>query len=119
MQSSAAPFQDFFDRPRHARPAFRGALALTDFIGIFGATSRRLLDASFSRRRQIDAGSARFGQTDGDGLLRRARAMLALADLVYLVLDEFAGLSACRFTGTLVLPGFANDFLSWHGSCSL
>ncbi|MGY3653240.1 hypothetical protein ACVWW2_008531 [Bradyrhizobium sp. LM4.3] len=45
--------------------------------------------------------------------------MLALADLVDLVLDEFAGLRACRFAGTLVLSGFADDFLSWHRFSSL
>src|SRR5262245_19282833 len=93
--------------------------ALAGLIGVFGAPARRLLGPSFAGRRQIDTGAACFGEADGDGLPRRARAMLALADLVDLVLHEFAGLRARRLAFTFVLPGFANDLLSWHESGSV
>ena len=49
-----------------------------------GLTSRRWLE--------LDPCAARFGQTDGDGLLRRTRAMLALSDVVNLLAHELTSL---------------------------
>jgi len=48
--------------------------------------------ATFRRRKRYSA-AARFGEADGDRLLRRARTVLALADVMYLLANELARLS--------------------------
>jgi hypothetical protein len=45
----------------------------------------------------------RLREANRDRLLRRARTMLALADVVHLLPDEFAGLRRGRFARLLVL----------------
>jgi hypothetical protein len=53
---------------------------------------RRVLADSLFRRRQLDPGAASFGKPDGNGLLGRARPVLALADVFHGLVDEFTGL---------------------------
>ena len=55
-----------------------------------------------------------LGKTDGDGLLRRSRPMLATADLVNLFANEFAGLSRGRFARALVLTSLLDCSLVRH-----
>src|SRR6185503_14141024 len=68
------------------------------------------------RGRQLDAGATRLRQADGDGLLGRPRAVLALADVVHLLADELAGLGRCRLALALVSPRSLDGFLLWHDS---
>ena len=63
------------------------------------STSSRL------RRPELHAGAPRLRKADRDGLLRRARAVLAFADVMDLFADELARLRARRLPGPLVLPG--------------
>src|SRR5207248_2956421 len=72
------------------------------------------LDAALLGRRQLDAGAARFGKTDGDRLLRRARAVLALTDLVDLLMYELARLRRGRLALARVLSCLLDGFLPRH-----
>ena len=55
------------------------------------------------RRREFHAGAARLGEPDGDGLLRGARAVLALAHVVNLLAHELSRLRGRRLALGLVL----------------
>lgn len=59
------------------------------------------------RRRQFHSSPARLGQTDGDGLLRRTRAVSAFADMMKFFAHKFARLSGRRFS---FAPVFARPF---------
>jgi hypothetical protein len=50
----------------------------------------------------MDTCPSRLREANRDRLLRRARTMLALADVVHLLADEFAGLRRGRFARLLV-----------------
>ena len=65
-------------------------------------------------RRQLDSGSTRLGETNGDRLLRRAGAMLAFPNVFHLFSHKLARLSGRRFAFTLVLPRAFNYFFFWH-----
>jgi len=69
---------------------------------------------AFARRWQIDTGTPRLRQADRDGLLGRASAVLALADVVHFLVDEFAGLCARRLAFALVAPGALDGLSFWH-----
>src|SRR5438067_1701824 len=91
---------------RGARAA-RGGLALAVLTGAVrrdGAAARSRRRGPLLGRRQLDAGPARLGEADGDGLLGRARAVLALAHVVDLLPHELAGLPG----GTLALATVAS-----------
>src|SRR6188474_1313767 len=83
-------------------------------------TARRCGAALGVRRRacrrfaQLDAGPARLRQPDRDRLLRRSRAVLALADMMDLFADELAGLRGRCFPLTFVAPRAFQRFLLWH-----
>src|SRR5207302_8450595 len=74
--------------------------------------------ATFGRS-ELDAGAARFGKPNGDSLLRRARSVLALADVVHLLANKFARLRAGRFSLALLLVCAFQGLLLWHGYPSL
>src|SRR6267378_5409443 len=87
--------------------ATRGGRALAVLTGAVrrdGAAARSRRRAPLLRRRQLDAGPARLGEADGDGLLGRARAVLALTHVVDLLAHELAGLRG----GTLALAAVAS-----------
>jgi hypothetical protein len=63
---------------------------------------------------QLDAGPSCLRETDGDRLFRRARAMLALADVKDLLADELAGLGRGRLSGTLRLTSSSGCGLFGH-----
>src|SRR5512147_1959802 len=91
------------DRPRPlARHRPLAAMALLALAS--GALPSLLGRRALLRHRQIDAGTPRLRETDGDGLLGRTGAVLALADVVDLLADELAGLGARRLPLSLVAP---------------
>src|SRR5262249_10900435 len=67
------------------------------------AALRRGLGAA-RRRRQRHAGAARLRQADGDRLLRRSRAVFALANVMDLLADELTRLRARRLPLPFVAP---------------
>ena len=92
--------------PRRGRPAFalqrapgrRGASGGGPLSRAARGAARRCGAAFGSRRcarrrtRQLHARTSRFRQADGNGLLRRSRAVFALADVVDLFANELARL---------------------------
>jgi hypothetical protein len=112
-------------RPSFALERLGGGLGATG-IGFviwffaFGQVALGVLDGSFGRfswlgGRQFDAGAARFGEADGDRLLRRSRAMFALPNVIDRLFDEFARLSGGRFSLALVSTGALKRFFLGHG----
>src|SRR5215831_132672 len=79
---------------RTRAPARRGAPArgLLPILSRLPARARRR--GPRLRRPQRDAGAARLREADRDRLLGRARAVLALADVVHLLADELTRLRA-------------------------
>src|SRR5690348_7308040 len=76
-----------------ARTLGGGALAAgSGFAGAGTLARRGLLGAGRLLARHLDAGTPRLGKADGDGLLRRTRAMLAFAHMLDFLMDVFAGL---------------------------
>src|SRR5262245_45600638 len=65
-------------------------------------TPRRRRRLALLLRRQLDACAPCLGEADGNRLLRRARAVLALAHVVDLFADELARLCARRLALPLV-----------------
>src|SRR5205085_5310325 len=84
-----------------------------------GPGSHLLGSPSAFGRSELDAGAARFGKPNGNSLLRRARSVLALADVVHLLTNKFARLSARGFALALILVGAFQCLLLWHGYPSL
>src|SRR5438105_4974768 len=79
-----------------ARALRRGLLAAPTQGGLRAAPClRRRL--SRLRRAQIHTRPPRLRQSDGDGLLGRARAVLSFTDVVHLLAHELTGLRRCRF----------------------
>jgi len=72
--------------------------------------------ASAFGRAELYPRPAGLGKADGDGLLRRARAVLAFTDVVYFFADEFAGLRRGRFSLLLVAFGAFARFFFRHGA---
>src|SRR5438067_532206 len=70
--------------------------------------------ATFGRS-ELDAGAARFGKPNCNSLLRRARSVLALANVMHLLANKFARLSAGRFALALILVCAFQCLLLWHG----
>jgi hypothetical protein len=90
-------------RTRDARPAVGFALVLARGISVCGASARARLGLPFPWRAKGNACTPRFGQADGDGLLRRSRPMFAPADLAYLLVHELASLGGRCFPRPFVL----------------
>jgi hypothetical protein len=89
-------------------------MILAGFVGAFGTFPSFLGHRASFRRFEFHSGSARLGEADGNGLLRRASAMLAFADVVHLFADEFACLSGRGVAFALVFPcSFERGFF-WH-----
>src|SRR5438552_16745823 len=83
--------------PGRVLPGFLGCLAL-------------------GRRRQVNAGTPRLGQADGDGLFRRARPVLPLADVLNRFANEFARLGTGCLAFPFVLTSSCERFFLWHDS---
>src|SRR5690348_8492550 len=120
MGRGRAPFapQDTPDRPRAARGhLLRPALARAH--GPLGAAPRLRLRRALLRRGERHARAARLGQPDRDRLLRALRTVLAFADVVHLLADEFSRLRARRLAFPAILRGALQRGLLWHGVASL
>jgi len=81
---------------------------------MLGAATRLFGCFAFFRSRQIDAGAARFREPDGDRLFCGSCAVLALADMMHLFANEFAGLCRRGFTLPLVALRPFDRFLLRH-----
>src|SRR5437763_12029834 len=88
--------------PRRRLPL---SAAVTARVGALGALARLLRRLAALRRRQIDARLPRLRQADRDRLLRRLRAVLALADVVHFLAYELATLRRGGFALLLVAAG--------------
>src|SRR3954470_7927287 len=100
MRGSAAPFplQCAHRRARALRTGFgpcRRTMAAS--VGTLRALPRFRRRCAFARRLQINARASCLREPDRNGLLRRARAMLAFADMVDLLANELACLRAGSF----------------------
>src|SRR5207237_5389472 len=95
-----------------AQPSLRGAAALARHVASMDVARRGFAARALALAGQRYAGAPGFRQADGDGLLGRARAVLALADVVDLLAHELAGggrgslarahLGLCPFDGRLL-----------------
>src|ERR1700682_6544514 len=88
---------------------------LPDLIGAPGRAPRSRLCLSLGRRFERHAGPPGLGKADGDRLLRGARAVLSLADVLDLLADELAcrGRGLLAFAQVLLRP--LHRFLLGHG----
>lgn len=62
----------------------------------------------------MDSRAASLGQADRDRLLRRSRAVFALADMIHFFAHEFSGLGAWSFALALILARPCDRFLFRH-----
>ncbi len=67
------------------------------------------------RRGERHARPPRLRQSDRDRLLRRARAVLALANVIHLLAHELAGRRRRRLARREVLLRLVHRLLGWHG----
>jgi hypothetical protein len=79
----------------------RRPLALSRAIGAARTLSRSRRRLTSLRRSQLDARAPRFGESNRNRLLRRARAVLPLTDVFDLFANELAGLRGRRLPFTL------------------
>jgi hypothetical protein len=91
-----------------------GLMSLAFAISAGGASTCFLRGLSLCRWTQRHAGATSFGKTDGNRLLRGARAMFTLANVVHLFTHKFPGLSRCRFALPPVTPGPFKSLFFWH-----
>src|SRR5438552_1511976 len=87
---------------------------MTALVGALGALAGFLARFSLFRRRKIDTGAARLGQSNRDRLLCRSGAVLAFADVVHLLADELARLGGGGFAFALVASGAFEGFFFGH-----
>ncbi len=102
---------------RGAAPARRALAALAPLAGAVGrllAAASLLSHLALSRRRNVHAGAAGFGEPDGDGLLRVLHPVLAFLDVLHLLADELAGLRRRRLAALLVAPRALDRALLGH-----
>src|SRR5262245_39544116 len=79
-----------------------------------GRTASRARARSVGWRRQPDTGTPRLRQADGNRLLRRAGAVLALPHVLHFLSHELACLRARRFALPLVAAGSRQRSLLRH-----
>jgi hypothetical protein len=112
-RSRAATFT--FQRAAHRARAFRRGLAPT--ASAFGQVPLSLtlcpLFAAF-RRRQLHTRTARFRQTNRDGLLWRSCTVFSLTDVLHFFPNEFTGLRGWRKPFAFVFMGPFNYIFFWH-----
>jgi hypothetical protein len=79
-------------------------------------TLRLALRSRFAalRRRQPYSCPPRLGQTNGDGLLRRAGTVFAFSNVFHFFADKLACLRAGRFAFTLIFARAFDWFFVWH-----
>lgn len=92
------------------RPAF----ALTYLLSVFGTFTRALLDFALLGRWQVDPSATGLRKADCDCLFCGTGAVLALANFVDLLMNEFARLRARRLSFSLVLSCLFDGFSARH-----
>src|SRR4051794_19597774 len=107
-------------RGRAARLALerarRGAAPLARHVAAVNIRGARALLRALAFAGERHAGTARLGKTDGDRLLGGTGAVLAFADVVELLADEFAGDGACRLTFARFAPRALEGAFFGHGA---
>jgi hypothetical protein len=83
-------------------------------VGVPRAAARPLGNRPSLRRRQIHARAPRLAEPDGDGLLRRSRAVFAPADLADLLTYKLTRLAPGALTPSLVPAGSTDGTSGWH-----
>jgi len=101
-------------RARDAWPPMRLAFVLACRVGVSRTLTGVLLGLSSYRRSKINPRAPRFGEADGNGLLRRPRSMLTPADLADLLAYEFARLCRRRLTLAFVFSRLLDCSLLRH-----
>jgi hypothetical protein len=101
-------------RARDAWPPMRLAFVLACRVGVSRTLTGVLLGLSSYRRSKINPRAPRFGEADGNGLLRRPRSMLTPADLADLLAYEFARLCRRRLTLAFVFARLLDCSLLRH-----
>src|SRR5947209_6185425 len=66
------------------------------------------------RAPQVNTGSTRLRETNGDRLFRRSGAVFAFPNVFHLFAHELAGLGGRRFAFALVFARAFNRFFFWH-----
>jgi len=100
---------------RGAGTFWRG-LSRADSAGLRRGPGTPLRCGFRARRRptELDAGSTGLRESDRNRLLRRARAVLPFADVMYFLADELTSLRARRFPLSLVSPRALDCLLFRH-----
>jgi len=80
-------------------------------FGIFPGLFR---DRTFLRRLQLDTGTARLGQPDGNSLFSIPCSMFSFTDLIYFIADKLTRLGAGRLASLFVTLCPLNGFFVWH-----
>src|SRR5207253_3991521 len=88
---------------------------LTLFVSALGAGPGLFRYCSLFRRREIAAGAARLRQSDRNGLLGRAGAVLALPDVFHFLAHKFTRLRAGCLALALVFPSALYRLPFRHG----
>src|SRR5262245_39581233 len=99
----AFTLQGLHDGARAARVGLVVLAVLPGTVSTGGTLACALGSLPLLRGRQLHTRATCLGQADGDGLLRGAGAMLALADMFDLFPDIFARLRGRRLALTFVL----------------
>lgn len=102
----------FADARILATRRLRSRLALA--ICALRTSTRRFLNSTTPRRLQRNACAARLAQADGDGLLRRTGAMLALADVFNFFMHKFAGGGSGRLAFVKIFARLFESRFVWH-----
>src|ERR1700677_1289710 len=113
-RSTRFAFESLRHRARSPLTGLGLADPLTGFIGVFRTLARPPAGLPSRWRWQVDARASCLGKPDGDRLLGRACAVLAVADFVDLFPNELAGLGGRGFAHPLVALGFFDDSLERH-----
>jgi hypothetical protein len=103
------------DRPGRTRTCCRRTLApFSSCAGRVLCAFSRACGRTPRRARKLDAGATSFREANGDRLLRRARAVLSLAHMPDLFVDELASLCRWRLPFPFCLPGAFKGLLLRH-----
>src|SRR5262249_11946449 len=94
--------------------AMCGRRPVPALVVTLGLVARALGLLTWRRRLQLHPRAARLRKTNGDRLLRRACAVLALADVVKLLPDEFPRLGRGRFPLLLIALRARQCLFVWH-----
>ena len=102
--------------PSRRRP--RLPFSLADLVGPLRRLPGAAAGATLPGWLQGNPGPPRLGQADGDGLLRRARSVLPVPDVVHLLVNELPGRGRRALSFPEVLPRLLHGSLLGHDESS-